>query len=417
MHGTFAYGDLGSSCYLSGYFTAIGPVLALLCKSIWPSQGCSQHMRFSGLHYPRWFMTPFWAYSPSLACPMACIASCRSICWEIGQVRRSLQLQFSTPSINVSATRPPFAPYIYIAPASHPTFDDSSSHHQPSRHRAPIWYWPYSPPRSDVPHTLTMAPEIRFNAMGIPYLVEFANVAFNPSRQRSSSRSSTRTLASTVTRDASYSSRPSLSLRPSFTHSRSTLASDWTLAPTASAASSSGTLTGPGSYRGKKAKDADAVSIASVYSSIDPDPAPAPGQGLYIRFASQLAQPPRKLSETRLARMKYRIAKAVLAAGMDSSPAAVERGNPMDADAGASASAARASISSIRSENVEREGLPGSLFRGTYGQVTTALRAAGLATVPCAEAGVQDATRLGALFVAHSNGRGGVDFTRLTLWA
>ncbi|KAL1951331.1 hypothetical protein VTO73DRAFT_480 [Trametes versicolor] len=225
-----------------------------------------------------------------------------------------------------------------------------------------------------------MAPEIRFNALGIPYLVEFANVAFRSrSRSRSSSRSSMRTL--TLRRDASES-RPSLNLRP--TPSRSTLASDWTLAATAS----SETLAGPG---------------AEAECPED--------HGLYIRFASQLAQPPCRLSESRLARLKYRIAKAVLAAGMDSSPRA-EHGDPMDA-----AGRGRMSISSIRSENVERDGVPGSLFRGTYGQVMTALRAAGLATVPCKESGVQDATRLGALFVAHPNERGGVDFTKLTLWA
>ncbi|OJT14405.1 hypothetical protein TRAPUB_9046 [Trametes pubescens] len=223
-----------------------------------------------------------------------------------------------------------------------------------------------------------MAPEIRFNALGIPYLVEFANVAFR-SHSRSSSRSSMR--PPTPRRDASES-RPSLNLRP--TPSRSTLASDWTLAATAS----SETLAGPG---------------AEAECPED--------HGLYIRLASQLAQPPCRLSESRLARLKYRIAKAVLAAGMDSSPGA-ERGDPLDA-----AGRGRMSISSIRSENVERDGVPGSLFRGTYGQVMTALRAAGLATVPCKESGVQDATRLGALFVAHPNERGGVEFTKLTLWA
>ncbi|KAI0354575.1 hypothetical protein OH77DRAFT_1521484 [Trametes cingulata] len=223
-----------------------------------------------------------------------------------------------------------------------------------------------------------MAPEIRFNALGVPYLVEFANVTFR-SPSRSSSRCSSRSVTSR--REASES-RPSLNLRP--TISRSTLNSDRTLTSTAS----SETLTGPGA-----------------------GPDLTEDHGLYIRFASQLAKPPCKLSEHRLARLKYRIAKAVLAAGMDTSPSG-ELGDPMD-DAGR----CRASISSIHSENVEHEGLPGSLFRGTYGQVMTALRAAGLATVPCKESGVEFATCLGALFVAHPNERGGVDFTKLTLWA
>ncbi|KAI0652474.1 hypothetical protein C8Q79DRAFT_102362 [Trametes meyenii] len=235
-----------------------------------------------------------------------------------------------------------------------------------------------------------MAPEIRFNALGIPYVVEFANVTFR-SLSRSSSRTSMSMRSLASRRDASES-RPSLSLRP--TPSRTTLDSKWTLAPTAS----SETLTGPPPPPVPKDKL---------------EPAYPEGNGLYIRFASQLLQPPRKLSVSRLARMKYRIARAVLAAGMDASPGA-ECADPMDS---ASVGLCRTSVSSIRSEDVERDGMPGSLFRGTYGQVMTALRAAGLEAVPCEESGVQDATRLGALFVAHPNGRGGVDFSRLTLWA
>ncbi|KAI0334316.1 hypothetical protein GY45DRAFT_27570 [Cubamyces sp. BRFM 1775] len=265
-----------------------------------------------------------------------------------------------------------------------------------------------------------MAPEIRFNALGIPYLVEFANVSFRPP-SRSNSRSSTRSFsirrdadgprpsrsiasmrqAESPARPASHrpftirdrrdasESRPSLSLRP--TASCSTLNSDRTLAATAS----SETLAGPS---------------AGVDTTED--------HGLYIRLASQLAQPPSKLSEERIARLKYRIAKAVMAAGMDTSPSA-EVGDPMAAagENGREGAKVRASISSIHSEDVATRGMPGSLFRGTYGQVMTALKAAGLATVPCKESGVHNATRLGALFVARPTAQGGVEFTKLTLWA
>ncbi|CDO73024.1 hypothetical protein BN946_scf185007.g78 [Trametes cinnabarina] len=237
-----------------------------------------------------------------------------------------------------------------------------------------------------------MSPEVRFNALGIPYVVEFANVTFR-SPSRSSSRASSRPVVSRrdaelpplpssrplgLRRDAS-ASRSSLNLRP--TLSRSTLNSDRTLAATASS---------------------ETLACQEPEKAIDTNE----DHGLYIRFATQLSQPPSKLSPSRIARLKYRIAKAVMAAGMDTSPSA-ELGDPMDDSA-----RGRASISSIRSEDVETKGMPGSLFRGTYGQVMTALRAAGLTTVACKES----ATRLGALFVARLNEQGIVEFTKLTLW-
>ncbi|KAI0778789.1 hypothetical protein BD413DRAFT_631990 [Trametes elegans] len=268
-----------------------------------------------------------------------------------------------------------------------------------------------------------MAPEIRFNAFGIPYLVEFAQVTFRSrslSSSRSSSRASTRpTLASR--RDPS-DSRPALSLRP--TASRSTIDSDWTLAARTASSESLATLVpAPApAHPSMRLDKAPAMRLDKALPEPEPEPeCPSTEEyGLYIRCASQLARPPRRLSDARLARLKYRIARAVMAAGMDTSPA----GEPADPLASTTTTAntsdggaARVSVSSIRSEDVETEGLPGSLFRGTYGQVMTALRAAGLATVPCHESGVHDATRLGALFVAHANDRGGVEFTKLTLWA
>ena len=48
-----------------------------------------------------------------------------------------------------------------------------------------------------------------------------------------------------------------------------------------------------------------------------------------------------------------------------------------------------ASIGSIYSEEVEENGMPGSLFRGTYGQVMNALHGAGLTASPCKESGLE----------------------------
>ncbi|KAI1793123.1 hypothetical protein LXA43DRAFT_886287 [Ganoderma leucocontextum] len=314
-----------------------------------------------------------------------------------------------------------------------------------------------------------MAPEVRFNSFGIPYLVEFANITFR-SRLRKASRSS-RTRSGSVTPTASIhkqsldsrpsfesstssrpsldtysSSRPILNLHPSVhrnrASSRLSFESDWTFAT-----ASSETLAGLSMSKGKAQHKRD-LKLAPVLTppfspispvSISPILATEPrivieseidtrgrtgdgepeGKGLLIRFASQLAQPPHTLSENRLARLKYRIAKAVMAAGMHaaSSPefAATDEGD--EYSQGATPRESYASIGSIYSEEVEEAGLPGSLFRGTYGQVMNALQGAGLIASPCKESGVQYATCLGALFVAHQNASGGVDFTRLTLWA
>ena len=229
-----------------------------------------------------------------------------------------------------------------------------------------------------------MAPEVRFNAFGIPYLVEFANVKFR-SRSRAGSTSSTnlssdtRSLSSNLHK-ATFERRPSR-LRPS--PSIATFDSDWTFAT-----ASSETLAGPSVQKAllspaslAKSKPLPEITIESEIET--------EGQGLLIRFASQIAHQPRRLSHNRLARLKYRIAKAVMAAGMDSSPSS-EREDPMDARAEAAKEAYRASLCSIRSEEVETHGMPASLFRGTYGQVMTALKAAGLTTTPCHESGVED---------------------------
>lgn len=281
-----------------------------------------------------------------------------------------------------------------------------------------------------------MAPEVRFNAFGIPYLVEFANVTFRRSRSRTGSTSTSHLSTSSDRHDrrsASSSlhkpSRPSLRrLHPSA--SVATFDSDWTILT-----ASSETLAAPSvqysnplpKSKVKSDPQYDSISRAKAAAKaqyqamvegtacpsplLSPTSKPLPeitveseieteGEGLLIRFTSQLAahEPPRKLSQNRLARLKYRIAKAVVAAGMDSSPAS-EATNPMEDHHRTSTAtgmserereAYRASFCSIRSEEVETRGMPSSLFRGTYGQVMAALTAAGLTAAPCKESGVQN---------------------------
>ncbi|TBU49265.1 hypothetical protein BD309DRAFT_986578 [Dichomitus squalens] len=306
-----------------------------------------------------------------------------------------------------------------------------------------------------------MAPQVRFNSFGIPYLVEFANVTFRP-RSRKASRSSrsgsvtptasmhkpsfdsrpsfdSTSTSSKASLDVYSHSRPILNIHPSVhlnrASSRLSFESDWTFAT-----ASSETLAAaapPKSMAKGRAQHKRDPKLAPVptppFSPISPILATEPrivieseidtrgqegereGQGLLIRFASQAAQPPRKLSEHRLARLKYRIAKAVMAAGMHTSPSP-EFGVDDNENAGTPRES-YASIGSIYSDEVEQSGLPGSLFRGTYGQVMNALHGAGLTASPCKESGLEYATCVGALFVAHQNAYGGVDFTKLTLWA
>ncbi|CCM04474.1 uncharacterized protein FIBRA_06654 [Fibroporia radiculosa] len=213
-----------------------------------------------------------------------------------------------------------------------------------------------------------MAPEVKFTSYGIPYIVEFANVKFRPTH-----------------------SRPPLppSKLNNVLHTNGSMSTLLSSVETAS----SETLVYP---------------PKNVFSTPDG----TSSQGLYIRFASHRYRPPRKLSEGRLLRLKHRIAKAVLAAGMDSTPV-TEKDDPMEVH-----KLSRVSYGSIKStDSYNAEDESGSLFRGTYGQVMNALHSVGLTTTPCKESGVDEATRLGALFVAKHSASGDVEFTKLTLWA
>ncbi|KAH9936971.1 uncharacterized protein B0H18DRAFT_949984 [Fomitopsis serialis] len=237
-----------------------------------------------------------------------------------------------------------------------------------------------------------MAPEVKFTAWGIPYLVEFKNVAF---RARQRSRSPPR--VPTIARDSRCFSFILVDRPPSF---------DDTTSIASVETASSETLAYPGDDTGE-------------------------GEGLFIQFATQRRGMHQKLSNTRLWRLKQRIAKAVLAAGMDASPG-TEKTDPMDVP-----TLSRMSYGSIRSDDSSPmpDGSPGALFSGTYGQVMVALQARGssrrrarsLGSTKVRSVGAlvcrsEDltcvaATRLGALFVANHTMDSKVEFTKLTLWA
>lgn len=148
-------------------------------------------------------------------------------------------------------------------------------------------------------------------------------------------------------------------------------------------------------------------SIAPTPPPPPPPPAKTPNGGIYIHFPSGIDSC-EKLSPQHLARLKSTIVEAVQSAGMDAPPKPATRDHR--------------AVSTTR----------GALFRGTYGQVTTALQAAGLNTTPCRESGFYEgesattlawlcahevllATRLGALFVVGHNA-GNVELSKLTLW-
>ncbi len=96
-----------------------------------------------------------------------------------------------------------------------------------------------------------------------------------------------------------------------------------------------------------------------------------------------------KTTRARLYRLSRAISKAVLAAGMEAPPKPT-RNIGGEVSAGANGGDARL--------------IKGSqgLFKGTYGQVRAAFRAAGLVTTPCGEGGVPDGKRVALCCFSHS---------------
>lgn len=187
-----------------------------------------------------------------------------------------------------------------------------------------------------------MAPEIKFTPFGIPYIVEFANVAF---RKRSKSASSS-------------------------------------IAATTGASTSSVTLTRAATQR--------SATIPTTTLEVNLSPHDSDGEGLFVSFASSQGHAHRRLSETRLLRLKHRIANAVVAAGMDTPPAQKS-----------SVPERCISHGRIHTSDLRRAGAaspaPSSFYQGTYGQVMSALKDAGLTTTPCHQSGFADGESLVAV--------------------
>jgi hypothetical protein len=133
-----------------------------------------------------------------------------------------------------------------------------------------------------------------------------------------------------------------------------------------------------------------------------------------------------KTRRLRLYRLSRAISKAVLAAGMEAPSKPAKK---FDTEECASSETGDARTVKVRQ----------GLFKGTYSQVRNAFRVAGLVTTPCGEDGIPNgmpfpicnrslithligifgyisATRLGALFIANPDGRGGIVFTKVVMW-
>ncbi|KLO09342.1 hypothetical protein SCHPADRAFT_834136 [Schizopora paradoxa] len=226
-----------------------------------------------------------------------------------------------------------------------------------------------------------MPAEIKFNNLGIPYLVEFANISIRSSSLFSKKNKDGKKGAAKkeIKKDDKKKKLPPPPIRcPTCGH----------------------------------------LPSHSPRGDDDDEHGARPG-GLHIRFASasgstlQLTPgaPSQKLSDRRLAKLRWAIATAVTRAGMTTP--ANEDGNPADSASSAGSSSDGHSSARSTASTASKQ----SLFKGTYGQVKEALKNAGLVATPCPETGFENATRLGALFVANSKTTGdGLQLTKLTLW-
>ncbi|KAI0059473.1 hypothetical protein BV25DRAFT_1828994 [Artomyces pyxidatus] len=303
-----------------------------------------------------------------------------------------------------------------------------------------------------------MPPEVKFTPYGIPYVVEFANVSIwprPPMGPAASAGPDAAALTSPLTRSntmphlQTHKPLPSL---PTPQRSKSLKIFKTTITarsegkseragkqqekqdperPVCRRTATVSAGTQGAMYRHAKVFGSPSSSCASLFSSsqvtlvdLEMEDAPpaqsAPREalttrfgGLYIQFPDAPSSLPpipsapasdqvavTKASRGRLHKLSRTIAKAVLAEGMDTPARCAQM------------------LSSDSKDAEERAELAAqtALFKGTYGQVRAAFRAAGLVTTPCEEEGPPEATRLGALFVANRDGRGAVVFTKVVLW-
>lgn len=294
-----------------------------------------------------------------------------------------------------------------------------------------------------------MPQQIHWTSFGIPYLVEFNNVSFAPRRTPSPSEDTLTSFhppensASVSEQSLTYSCPSATSSTSSFCHIsqcmlESPLQTRSSISRLTSLSRSAPGMRSASSFFKRKHQKSH-PSTRKPYSTsqnasnnpIDtwccipahvPKPLPPVPQqepegvhvdGLHIQFATP-PYDPRASSRSRLVRLQKTISSAVVEAGMDT-PSSLEEQTDV-------------------STNVAGHRTRDTLFRGTYGQVMVALKAAGLVATPCMEGDIaggaqlrhmnisllshlSSATRLGALFVAHrSSEERNVQLRKLTLW-
>ncbi|KAF8560106.1 hypothetical protein OG21DRAFT_1479946 [Imleria badia] len=235
-----------------------------------------------------------------------------------------------------------------------------------------------------------MTREIKFTSFGIPYILEFENVSCVPEPPRYASPSPSSSTSSFCYIDSPPPQRrlPSFSLRsPSSLFKRKPAPTP----PTSSSRTSN--------------NSAPELWCANSEST---KPLPLPPQsdvpethGIFIRSPPESSHPQRSRKE-KLVHLQQTISVAVLDAGMSRSPGSTTR--PEKHSNGNAVHGGRGYKT------------PDALFCGTYGQLMAALEGAGLSATPCAGENVSGYTRLGALFVARSDGASGLQLRKITLW-
>ena len=184
-----------------------------------------------------------------------------------------------------------------------------------------------------------MPSEIKFNAFGVPYVVEFGNVSFKnfPSLTRKPPKS-TKLLSRLPQRSVTLSHCPTC-------------------------------------HKPKEVFKVQSLNFDLLETK--PEDSHEQSGGLYIQLPSRRrGTSQEKISPEKLSRLRKTIAYAVTQAGM-STPAASDRADPLNAIMGGSESQPQ-----TRTANASH-----TLFKGTYGQVKGALQDAGLVVTPCPETG------------------------------
>ncbi|KII94273.1 hypothetical protein PLICRDRAFT_422454 [Plicaturopsis crispa FD-325 SS-3] len=274
---------------------------------------------------------------------------------------------------------------------------------------------------------INTAKDIRWNAWGIPYIVEFANVSIRSFRSWSPKPIAhppsrpTRPRSHTVPMDRHSEARRYV---PAHAESTTSLSS-WT----AVGSSRSSLISDSDSYASSSWSDSTVVAEPSPAPRVAVEQAPVPseGRGLFLQFSTPselsldasasapipppksaasastsslgvhstsrgIVSTPRGASSRTVCRLRSIIENAMLETGMDITTSELPDPSRSKKEQGA------------------------ALLKGTYGQVMSAFKMAGLTTTPCAEGGFETATRLGVIFVPRRDECGAVELWKMTLW-